>query len=426
MIKSIIIDTNLLLDDSKIIFKLSNSYDKIIIPITVLKELDKLKLKPDLSYSARSAINEILQFKHLYPDKLILSVGPHELDIDSNDLRIIQSAVDNNAELATKDISMSIIAETKNVPTVLYGPVANGIHNPYITIQINSDLANFSFNQEYSDIIIINDKEINTNYWKFILFEENNNIRYVYATNPIEHKIHRIDNLPQYRNLKTEGKNIKASDPYQVCAIYAFKNAPCTILTGKWGSGKSILATAYALNASSNKVFITRPPVGISSKYDIGFLPGFIEDKMEAWLAGFISSLYYIYANTKNQSSNKEGFVAYDYVKEKIFKDKFEPIQINAIQGLSILEDDIFIVDEVQLVTIDLLSMLLSRANKESKLILLGDLRQTYSAVKPSESGLLKLMHLLPDPSICHVDLKISYRSDLIKVADKLQDRTIA
>jgi PhoH-like ATPase len=426
MTKSIVIDTNLLLDDPKIIYKLSTKYDKIIIPLTIIKELDKHKLNPNLSYSARSAISEIIQFKHLYPDKLILSVGEHELSIDSNDLKIIQSALDNNAELCTKDMSMSIISEAKGIKTKLYGTVLNGLHNPYIIININDINNEFNFAQEYNNSVTIAGKEIMADQWRFIFIEEDvDKVVYIYATNPIDNIIQRIDNIPQYRNIKTEGKHIKANDRYQICAIYAFKTAPCVVLTGKWGSGKSLLATSFALNEAYNKIFITRPPVGINAKYDIGFLPGDKFEKMFEYFAGFVSSLYYIYANTKGQTSNKDGFISYDYVKEKIFREKFEGVPINAIQGLSILENDIFVADEIQLITIDMLSMLLSRANKNSKLILLGDLSQTYSVIRPSESGLLKLMHLLPDPAICHVDLKVSYRSDLVRIADKLQDVTV-
>jgi predicted ribonuclease YlaK len=35
----VVIDTNLLLDDSKILFKLTKKYKQIVIPLTVLKEL---------------------------------------------------------------------------------------------------------------------------------------------------------------------------------------------------------------------------------------------------------------------------------------------------------------------------------------------------------------------------------------------------
>ena len=59
MKKIVLIDTNLYLDDSDIIFKLSAKFKKILIPLTVLKELDKKKYNKDLSYSARNAIQAI-------------------------------------------------------------------------------------------------------------------------------------------------------------------------------------------------------------------------------------------------------------------------------------------------------------------------------------------------------------------------------
>ena len=194
--------------------------------------------------------------------------------------------------------------------------------------------------------------------------------------------------------------------------------APNVVLTGKWGSGKTLLGTAYALTKSYRKTFITRPPIGINHKYDVGYLPGDKDEKMIGWFAGFLSALYYIYANTRGQ-------VNYDHIRDYIFKEKFETMPINAVQGMSLLEDDVFIADEVQLIDIDYLSMLLSRASNGSKLILLGDLKQTYDVVRPSESGLLKLLRALPHKSLAYVELKNSHRSDLLEIADKLQDKTI-
>jgi predicted ribonuclease YlaK len=69
--------------------------------------------------------------------------------------------------------------------------------------------------------------------------------------------------------------------------------------------------------------------------------------------------------------------------------------------------------------------MILSRPSETGRLILMGDIKQTYNIVKPSESGLLKLLRVLPHRSIALVNLKNSYRSELLEVADKLQDRTL-
>ena len=69
--------------------------------------------------------------------------------------------------------------------------------------------------------------------------------------------------------------------------------------------------------------------------------------------------------------------------------------------------------------------MILSRPSESGKLILMGDLKQTYNVVKPSESGLLKLLRVLPHKSMAYVELQNSYRSDILEIADKLQDKTI-
>ena len=79
------------------------------------------------------------------------------------------------------------------------------------------------------------------------------------------------------------------------------------LITGKWGSGKSLLSSAYALEFDDKKAFISRPPIGINSKYNIGFVPGDKQEKMSDWLAGFTSALYYIYGNTNGQKTFKGG-----------------------------------------------------------------------------------------------------------------------
>jgi len=134
-----------------------------------------------------------------------------------------------------------------------------------------------------------------------------------------------------------------------------------------------------------------------------------------------MSALYYLYSNTRGQDSNR----GYDHIKDFVFGEKLEPILMNAIQGMSLLDNDTLIVDEVQLIPVDYMSIIVSRPSGTGRLILLGDLGQTYDVVKPSESGLLKLLRVLPHRSIAYVELQNSYRSDILEVADLLQDKTI-
>ena len=433
MSNTITIDTNLLLDDSNIIYKLSREYDVILIPRTVLKELDKHKYNPNLSYSARNAISSILQFKQDYPDKIKFHVEGGE--IDSNDSWIIEATKKHHADLATKDISMSIIAEAEGIKSKLYDVVMNNIYDPYNYVNIEDiyqykdivTLERFYSKEKYEEILglfsTILNKELDKNSWFFVFIKDETEDVKVYANHPIKSFMIRIDHHKQYKEIQCDnGVTIKARDIYQNCAIYCFREAPNVLITGKWGSGKSLLSSAFAVEERDKKAFISRPPIGINSKYEIGFIPGSKEDKMMDWLGGFTSSLYYIYGNTNGQ---RHSHSSYNYVKDEIFEKKFEVLPLNSIQGLSLLENDLLLVDEIQLISVDYMSMILSRPSKNGKLILLGDLKQTYSIVKPSESGLLKLLRILPHHAMAYVNLENSYRSDIIALADKLQDKTI-
>lgn len=431
--KKIITDTNVLIDDHRILNKLSEKYDKIQIPLTVIKELDKHKFNPDLSYSARKAIHAILDFKEKHENKIEFILN--DFEINDNDLKIIQSAKKENSEIATKDVSMSLIADSMGIKTILYDIIVNNLFKPYIKLNINdtSNFLNFekSYTKEkYDDIFerintISTENKLRKNGWMFIFLYDNDTIpEIIYAHNPIRKEFTRIDNNPLYREIEVEnGIKIKALDEYQLCAFYAFKEAPNVLLTGKWGTGKTLLSTSYSIGKSKRKVFISRPPIGINKKYDIGFLPGNMEEKMLSWFAGILSSLYYLYSNTRNQKIKD---IEYDYVKDKVFFSKFETVPLNAIQGMSLLNGDILLIDEIQLIDIDYLSMILSRSGNNSKIILLGDVKQTYGVVKPSESGLLKLLRLLPHKNLAYIDLQIQYRSGLLELADNLQDSIIS
>lgn len=430
--RNILIDTNLLLDDVNVIYKLSKEYKKIIIPLTVLKELDDHKYNPNLSYSARNAILSIKQFKEEYPNKITFHIGDDE--ITGPDARIINAAEKTGSGLATKDMSMSIQAEARGIDTKVYDVVLNNIFNPYTYIHhtelyIDEDV--FAYGQMYAgeayeSILKLFSKaskqKLDRDAWFFVFINVETERPIIYANNPTDYIFDRIDNNALYLEVRLEGNTIKARDSYQNCALYALQVAPHCLITGCWGSGKTLLSVAHTLAYSNRKSFVTRPPIGLDKKYDLGFLPGKKEDKMIEWLAGFLSALYYIYGNSRGQV--KDG-ASYDHIKDIMFRDLFEILPMNSIQGLSLLDKDILLVDEVQLISVDYISMILSRPSETGKLILMGDLKQTYNVVKPSESGLLKLLRVLPHKSMAYVELRNSYRSDILEVADKLQDKTI-
>ena len=436
MEKIVLIDTNLYLDDANIIEKMSVQYDKILIPVTVLKELDQKKYHKDLSYSARNAIQAILDFTACCSDQVIFDTEKH--GDDDADGKILASAKKHQAVVATKDISMSITAKSMGLEAIIYDVVLNNIFDPYVYVHMDDlyELTKedvFAYDQEYSEeedyqrmlsvFSKLAGRELDDEHWWFAIIDINTNNPVIYANHPMACKIVRIDNRQEYREITTGGSTIRARDCYQVCAIYALTEAPHTLITGRWGSGKTLLASAHSMARSKKKTFITRAPLGINPKYDIGFIPGDLEDKMMNWLQGFMSALYYIYANTRSDDDGNGG--TYDYVRDRIFNKKFQVMPMNSIQGLSLLDNDTLIVDECQLIDISHMSMILSRPSETGRLVLLGDIKQTYGVVKPSESGLLKLLRVMPHKHLAYVELQNSYRSPLLEVADKLIEKSI-
>ncbi len=73
-----------------------------------------------------------------------------------------------------------------------------------------------------------------------------------------------------------------------------------TILAGRAGSGKTMLACQIALDGllrrHFEKIIITRPTV---SKEEIGFLPGDLREKMDPWIQPIYQNMYALYDKEK-------------------------------------------------------------------------------------------------------------------------------
>jgi phosphate starvation-inducible PhoH-like protein len=100
-----------------------------------------------------------------------------------------------------------------------------------------------------------------------------------------------------------------------------------TILSGKAGSGKTLLACQAALDMlfkkTVNKIIITRPTV---SKEEIGFLPGDLREKMEPWMQPIYSNFYQLYNKEKIDKILESGqveIVPLAFMRGRTFLDAF-------------------------------------------------------------------------------------------------------
>jgi phosphate starvation-inducible PhoH-like protein len=135
-----------------------------------------------------------------------------------------------------------------------------------------------------------------------------------------------------------------------------------TVLSGKAGSGKTLLACQVALDLLFKKVIqkivITRPTV---SKEEIGFLPGDLREKMEPWMQPIYANFYQLY--------NKEK------IDEILESGAIEIVPVAFMRGRTFL-DTFVIVDEAQNCTTDQMEMIVSRLGIRSKMVVCGDTQQ--------------------------------------------------
>ena len=132
-----------------------------------------------------------------------------------------------------------------------------------------------------------------------------------------------------------------------------------TLLAGKAGSGKTLLACQVALDGlfrrHYEKVIITRPTV---SKEEIGFLPGDLHAKMDPWVQPIYQNMYSLYGKDKVQPFIESG--------------QIEIVPVSFMRGRTFV-DSCVIVDEAQNVTNDQMEMIVTRVGLRSKMIICGD-----------------------------------------------------
>lgn len=191
---------------------------------------------------------------------------------------------------------------------------------------------------------------------------------------------------------------------------------PLVALTGKAGTGKTLLALAAALAQQElySQILLARPIVALSNK-DVGFLPGDIDAKIGPYMLPLFDNLAVIKSLLKSTSRD------YIRIDELQRQEKLVISPLAYIRGRS-LSNTFMIVDEAQNLTPHEVKTIITRAADGTKIVFTGDVYQIdHPYLDSCSNGLSYLcgkMH--GQPLFAHVNLVKGERSKLSELASRL------
>ncbi|MCK5803398.1 MAG: PhoH family protein [Lentisphaeria bacterium] len=436
--KIFVLDTNVILHDSSCIRQFQDN--DVMIPITVLEELDQFKKgNGALNYHARQFLRELdaLSSNRLFNGGLPIGEGLgrvrvrmdrefHE-DLVANfppsvpDHLILNTAYhcakDNpghQVTLVTKDVNLRMKAKSVGLMGEDYTTDhVKDISILYRGIRTLEDIDDELVSRMYGDEgeIEVHELGLDTE------FAPN---EYVILRSPVRSALACCDGFTGCirRVHKEPAYGIMPRNAEQTFALDALTHPDIRLVTlsGKAGTGKTLLALAGALacRQSFRQIFLGRPVVPLSNK-DIGFLPGDIQSKLNPYMQPLYDNLGVIKDQAGEDSENRQKI---DEMQES---EKLKIAPLSYIRGRSLLKI-FFIVDEAQNLTPHEVKTIITRAGAGTKFVFTGDIYQIdHPYLDKHSNGLTYLIEKMHGQNLyAHVNLVKGERSELAELASNL------
>lgn len=427
--KTFVLDTNVLLHDPESILKFPKS--NIILPITVIEELDTMKRLPnelgknsraifrllvDLSLKKKGDFHQGIELENEAVISIHLndSLLPGHLPLAKSDNRIIACAYHLKSDgkkvvFVSKDFAARIKAEALGIEAEDY------------------ENLKFAYTVLYKGIEHIETEKINIDtFFKDGSLKLENLVsklnEYYVLTSP-EHSsaVAKFDKKDGKLKPLLKVPNIWGIHPKNVeqkCAVDLLLRDDIKLVTmiGTAGTGKTLLALACGLRKVFDegvytKILISRPVVPLGR--DIGYLPGTKEEKLFHWMQPIYDNLEFLCSSSGNESSETLQWV--------LDSKKIELEAVTYIRGRS-LPKMYIIVDEAQNLTPHEVKTIISRAGEETKVILTGDPTQIDNPYLDKDSnGLTYVVGKFADePIYGQIFLTKTERSELAAKAAEI------
>ena len=389
----VVLDTSVLIADSNCL----SAYPacEIVVPLTVIEELDGLKSRPDdVGRAARAALRQLEEIR-LHAGGSLAQPVPvggdtegatvhielngiqrhllveHGLDPAKPDNRIIGAAlgqaqtaptrmVSNDAALRLKAAHLGLVSHEHQ----LHGRSSSTRPLGWTTIECATDLVDRLYAGESiapEDVATPGALAENS----FVVFRAGSQSALARCQD---------GRLALVSSSSPEAWGLRARSKEQRFALDLLLDPEVSViaLDGRAGTGKTVLAIAAGLeqvveHRRYEKLAVYRPLVPVG-RADVGYLPGGLDEKLDPWMSAIHDAIVAL----SDQRSNRE---ARTMIDELIARNQLSLESVTFLRGRS-LHRQIVVVDEAQNLEPTTLKTILTRIGEGTKVVFTGDTSQ--------------------------------------------------
>lgn len=445
--KLFVVDTNVILHDAGCIRNFEEN--DIAVPITVLEELDRFKKgNEDINFQARTFLRRLdeltgdvlseegaLLGDGLGSIRVVLEAAHHQrmreaFLADNPDHRILNVALTLQQResrrpvvLVSKDTNLRMKAKSLGLVAQDYSSdKVESFDKLYTGKRLIEQLPSETVKQFYDEpqgvaaaAVPVEQPVANEN---FIL---RNGSKSVLATYDAKQNAY-------FRVERLTAAGVTPRNAEQHFALRALMDDSLKLvtITGKAGSGKTLLALAAAIECRNRyrQSLIARPAVPLSNR-DLGFLPGDIGEKLDPYMQPLYDNLAVLQGSSGINGRAASVLGGEPSVSARgaalLAQHNIEVTPLAYIRGRS-LQRVFFIVDEAQNLTPHEIKTIITRAGEGTKIVFTGDIHQIdHPYLDSLSNGLTYIINRMRgQPLYGHVALEKGERSELAELASNL------